>query len=107
LEARGRGGETALLERIAAGLEARTGADGARRTALLERIASTLEARAVDGEPLEADAEVRARIRNIDRHLLRLLEEMAVGREDAVAALRAELASVTRAVAALSDAARR
>jgi hypothetical protein len=108
LETRGRGAETALLERIAAGLEARPGADGARQTALLERIAATLETRAAgEGEPLEADAEVRARIRNIDRHLLRMLEEMAVGREDAVAALRAELAAVTRAVAALSDAARR
>lgn len=111
LEARPGGGEAArqaaLLERIAAGLEARPQADGARQAALLERIAATLEGRAAQGEPMEADAEVRARIRNIDRHLLRLLEEMAVGREDAVAALRAELAAVARAVAALSDAARR
>jgi hypothetical protein len=108
LESRGRGGEAALLERIAATLETRpAGADGARQTALLERIAATLEMRADAGEPLEADAEVRARIRNIDRHLLRMLEEMAVGREDAVAALRAELSAVARAVAALSDAARR
>jgi hypothetical protein len=79
----------------------------ARHTALLERIAAALEHRAAPETAMESDAEVRARIRNIDRQLLRLLEEVATGRQDAVAELRAELASVGRAVGALADAARR
>jgi hypothetical protein len=71
--------------------------DGARQIALLERIATRLESSgASDEEGFEGDAEVRARIRNIDRQLLRMLEEMASGRQDAVAELRGELAQLNR-----------
>jgi hypothetical protein len=73
----------------------------ARQAALLERIATRLEAQP-EGEGFGDDAEVRARMRNIERCLLRLLEEVATGREDAVAELRGELAGVTRAVTALN-----
>ncbi len=103
---------TEAVARLAAGLDSpASGPDpavAARQTALLERIAGALEARgAHGGDALDGDAEVRGRIRSIDRQLLRLLEEIAVGRQDAVAELRAELAAVTRAVVALADAARR
>jgi hypothetical protein len=48
------------------------------------------------------DAESRMRLRSIDVQLLRLLEEVAAGRQESVAELRADLAQLTRAVRALS-----
>ncbi len=74
-----------------------------RQTALLDRIAETLERSVEQGGALDGDAELRGRIRNIDRHLLRLLEETAQGRQDAVAELRAELSLLGRAVVELAN----
>jgi hypothetical protein len=75
-----------------------------RQTALLERIAERLDARmAPDGDGLDGDAEVRARIRNIDRQLLRLLEEMTTGRQESTGEIRADLNALTRAVARLGE----
>ncbi len=77
---------------------------GEQQIALLERIAARLEktGRETD-EEFEGDAEVRARIRNIDRQLLRLLEEMATGRQDAVAELRSELSQLNRVLSRLGE----
>ena len=47
------------------------------------------------------DAETRARLRSIDTQMLRLLEEVAAGRQEALGDLRADLAQLTRAVRAL------
>lgn len=47
------------------------------------------------------DEATRAHIRNLDTQILRLTEEVAAGRQDAVAELRAELKLLTRAVQAL------
>ncbi|WP_018631599.1 hypothetical protein [Neomegalonema perideroedes] len=47
------------------------------------------------------DEATRAHIRNLDTQILRLTEEVAAGRQDAVAELRAELKQLTRAVQAL------
>lgn len=44
------------------------------------------------------DAEARMRLRSIDVQLLRLLEEVAAGRQEAITELRGDLATLTRAI---------
>jgi hypothetical protein len=44
------------------------------------------------------DAESRMRLRSIDVQLLRLLEEVAAGRQESIADLRGDLAELTRTV---------
>jgi hypothetical protein len=106
---------TDTVSRLAASLDRnqqqQSGTDSAhaeRQVALLEHIANRLDRSPVPGEDesFETDHELRARIRNIDLQLLRLLEEMAVGRQDAVAELRAELNGLSRAVMTLAESAR-
>jgi hypothetical protein len=95
-------------------------------TGALDRIADA-QARIADGQDMvvrtlsEAaqgsgpvvgpDAENRMRLRSIDTQLLRILEEIAVGRQESTADLRSDLAQLTRAVrqlgAEVSDASRR
>ncbi|WP_241557885.1 biopolymer transporter ExbB [Falsirhodobacter deserti] len=58
------------------------------------RMADAMEVSAAKDAP-HADAEYRARLRSIDTQLLRLLEEIAVGRQESVAELRADLAQLT------------
>jgi hypothetical protein len=48
------------------------------------------------------DAESRMRLRSIDVQLLRLLEEVAAGRQESMSDLRGDLAQLTRAVRALA-----
>ena len=48
-----------------------------------------------------ADAESRMRLRSIDTQMLRLLEEVAAGRQESLGDLRSDLAQLTRAVRAL------
>jgi hypothetical protein len=95
-----------LTDRVSrlAGLEEAEGSTAQRQIAVLERIAERLDRRGgdEDAEGFESDAEVRARIRNIDRQLLRMLEEMATGRQDAVAELRAELSQLNRTLVRLA-----
>ena len=50
-----------------------------------------------EGGP-HVDAESRMRLRSIDVQLLRILEEMAAGRQESLAELRADLAALTKAV---------
>ena len=52
----------------------------------------------MDGDGL--DAESRMRLRSIDVQLLKISEELAAGRQDVISELRADLSSLTRAVAA-------
>ncbi len=47
-------------------------------------------------EDEDIDPESRMRLRSIDVQLLKILEEMAAGREDSVAALRSEISEVTK-----------
>jgi hypothetical protein len=82
-------GATAALDRLAAGQE--------RMIAALESGAAT-EAEA----PAGSDAEQRMRLRSIDVQLLRILEEISVGRQESVTDLRAEIASLTAAVRQLA-----
>ncbi len=71
--------------------------------AVLERIASAqermlalLESR--DEEAGSLDAETRARLRSIDTQVLRILEDMAAGRQDLVTEMRQDLANLTEAL---------
>ncbi|HCB52403.1 MAG TPA: biopolymer transporter ExbB, partial [Rhodobacter sp.] len=50
----------------------------------------------------QSDAESRMRLRSIDVQLLRILEELAAGREETVVAMRADIAKLTETVAALN-----
>ncbi|NNU79506.1 biopolymer transporter ExbB [Halovulum dunhuangense] len=77
----GVGGDAAVFERIAAGQD---------------RIAQLLEHREDEGGALDPDS--RMRLRNIDVQLLRILEEMAAGRQDSVAELRQELAALNETI---------
>ena len=61
-----------------------------------ERLVQYLAAKVDEGGQL--DAETRMRLRNIDVQLLRILEEMSAGRQDSVAELRTELASLAEAI---------
>lgn len=79
----GIGGDAAALERLASGQE---------------RIATLLEAREEDGGALDADS--RMRLRNIDMQMLRILEEMAAGRQDSVSELRQEISTLTETIRA-------
>ena len=85
-------GTAATLDRIAEGQE--------RLIALMERQA---EQGGGDGGG-GVDAESRMRLRSIDVQLLRLLEEVAAGRQESMADLRADLGQLTKAVRALNPA---
>jgi len=65
-----------------------------------ERLAAALERQASEGGA-HVDAESRMRLRSMDVQLLRILEEMAAGRQESLAELRADLAQLTKAVRAL------
>jgi len=63
-------------------------------------------AKATTGLPDERDedmidAESRMRLRSIDVQLLRILEEMSAGRQDTIAELRADIASLNKSIRAL------
>jgi hypothetical protein len=100
---------SAALDRLAAQAEVaertRTG-----QSVLLAQIAEAqdrlLGALAAEDSGPAAEAETRMRLRSIDVALLRILEEMLAGRQEAVADLRAELAALTQAIRALSRGAR-
>ncbi len=66
-----------------------------------ERIIAALEASG-GGEADQTDAEARMRLRSIDAQLLRILEEMAAGREESVTDLRSDIAHLTNAIRQLS-----
>jgi hypothetical protein len=88
-----------LAARLEGGMEA-TGSAFARFSAAQERLAATLTEGQEDGRG-GPDAESRMRLRSIDTQMLRLLEEVAAGRQEALADLRSDLAVLTRAVRAL------
>lgn len=59
-----------------------------------ERLLAKLNEEGIDG----IDAESRMRLRSIDVGILRLLEELAAGREETLSALRGDIAALARAV---------
>lgn len=77
--------------------------EGARQTALLARIAERLDSAGGRPEPATQGDESEARLRSIDRQLLRLTEEVATGRQDAIAEIRAELGGLARALGQVAE----
>lgn len=67
------------------------------------RVVALLEAQGAV-KPVEApeDAEARMRLRSIDVQLLRILEELSAGRQESIADLRHDLATLTGAIRQLS-----
>jgi len=65
-----------------------------------QRLADLLEAQAQvsGGGGAGVDAESRMRLRSMDVQLLRILEELAAGRQESISELRADLHALTRAV---------
>jgi hypothetical protein len=87
--------------------ERREAGGGGDVAAALARIAEGQErliaAVTSDGEgAMGADAESRMRLRSIDVQLLKILEEMSAGRQESLADLRADIASLTAAIRQLS-----
>jgi hypothetical protein len=68
-----------------------------------ERLAEALESRISQGGGGggEFDAEARMRLRSLDVQLLRILEDMASGRQEMLDDLRSDIHQLTRAVEAL------
>ncbi len=83
----GERGGSAILARIAEGQS---------------RMVHLMEQSGADTGVAGADPESRMRLRSIDVQLLKLLEEVAAGRQESMADLRADLAQLTRAVRALA-----
>jgi hypothetical protein len=91
--------DNALLERIATAQERAAPVDNAllqRIAAAQERVAHLLENR--DTESGGMDAETRARLRSIDTQVLRILEDLAAGRQDLVTEIRQDLAGIADAL---------
>ncbi|MGY6410204.1 MAG: biopolymer transporter ExbB [Alkalilacustris sp.] len=86
------------VERLAAGGGTEMAAALTRVAEGQERLAGLIEAQGGFGADDGADAEARMRLRSIDVHLLRILEEMAAGREETLTDLRSDLAHLTTAV---------
>lgn len=87
---------------------ARRSVNGADQSALLERIAqgqerliALLERRSDEGGGI--DAETRARLRSIDTQVLRILEDMAAGRQDLVTEMRQDIAGLAEALRGLGQ----
>lgn len=77
--------DNALLERIAAAQE---------------RVAALIESR--DAEAGGLDAETRARLRSIDIQVLRILDDLAAGRQDLVTEIRQDIAGLADALRAVA-----
>jgi hypothetical protein len=71
-----------------------------RLVAAQERVADLLGAR--DEETGRLDAETRARLRSIDTQVLRILEDMAAGRQDLVSEMRQDIAGLADALRGLA-----
>ena len=91
----------ALAQRLDSGMGATTDVFG-RLADGQEKLMAALQGTAQGGSgSASGDAESRMRLRSIDTQMLRLLEEVAAGRQEALGDLRADLAQLTRAVRAL------
>ncbi|MDU8943249.1 biopolymer transporter ExbB [Ovoidimarina sediminis] len=91
----------ASVERLVERIEREDTAEAtlARLAAGQERLAAALESGVGGGG--ETDAEARMRLRSMDVQLLKILEELASGRQEMMDDLRADIHNLTRAVEAL------
>ena len=104
----GRAAMDARLEQLGgavAGLGDRLGAEAAQQSELTTALMRLAEGQESLAQALCAqergegiDAESRMRLRSMDVQLLRILEEISAGRQDSMAELRTDLATLTRAV---------
>ncbi|MFZ1661763.1 MAG: biopolymer transporter ExbB [Paracoccaceae bacterium] len=90
----------ALAQRLDSGMGATTDVFG-RLADGQEKLMVAMQGAGGSGGSASGDAESRMRLRSIDTQMLRLLEEVAAGRQEALGDLRADLAQLTRAVRAL------
>ncbi|MCF6304281.1 MAG: biopolymer transporter ExbB [Rhodobacteraceae bacterium] len=86
----------------------RSGGGGGFDDEVFERIAQNQEAMTQILQSREEvagllDSEARSRLRNIDVQLLRILEEMSAGRQDSIAELRGDLATLSQNILALAN----
>jgi hypothetical protein len=92
------GALAAAMERVAGRLES-----DAAQGAALDRVAKALTSLAESGGAGGTiDAETRLRLRSIDVQLVRILEELAAGRQEMLADLRTDIAGLTGAVRQMS-----
>ena len=93
------------LARAISRLSERTTGEGAELLARIaegqERLIAAVTSCGGDGA-MGGDAESRMRLRSIDVQLLKILEEMAAGRQEAIADLRGDLSALTAAIRQLS-----
>lgn len=110
----GRAAVNARLEGVAAAVEGLTrklesdagpSMQLARVAETQERLLALIEKNSQDVRIDGGDAESRMRLRSIDVQMLKLLEEVAAGRQESMGDLRGDLAELTRAVRALGRAA--
>ena len=93
---------TGSIDRLAQHLQDAQNADALAR--ISESQAKLVQLLSDQSEnPMGIDAESRMRIRSIDVQLLRILEEMAAGRQEAMSDLRVQIAALTAAVGQLAD----
>lgn len=97
------GALAAAVDRLAAGMEAdrnQTAQQGAALAEVMGRLAAGQERliQALAAAENGVDAESRMRLRSIDTQLLRILEEMSAGRQEAVADLRSDMAGLVAAI---------
>lgn len=90
----------ALAQRLDSGMGATTDVFG-RLADGQEKLMAAMQGAGGSVGSASGDAESRMRLRSIDTQMLRLLEEVAAGRQEALGDLRADLAQLTRAVRAL------
>ncbi|MCW1934166.1 biopolymer transporter ExbB [Pararhodobacter zhoushanensis] len=67
-----------------------------------ERLIALIERQGVSEDEPHIEAETRMRLRSMDVQLVRILEELSAGRQEAMADLRGDLASLTQAVRMLN-----
>ena len=98
-----------LTSRVETMTATRTGAEAAAAEALRQiaegqhRLAQVFEAKTFS---TPEDSESRMRLRSIDVQLLKLLEEVAAGRQESMSEIRADIATLVRAILARDGAAR-
>ena len=93
---------TLALERETAGTGAALGRLADSQATIAERLAPQEPAREAGLFEGEGDPEARMHLRSIDTQLLRLLEEIAAGRQEALTELRTDLQQVSREVRKLT-----
>ena len=77
--------------------------DNVRAIEAQERLAQAIERMDLSGAGGGVDSESRMRLRSMDVQLLRILEEISAGRQEAIAELREEIAGLTKAIRGSRD----